>query len=473
MRKVLTCLFALWAIMSIAQNKQLLYGVEEVPQSLLLNPGGKISVTQKYHFGIPFFSQIHINGGSSGVSVFDIFEDSGGDINERIRKKIFELKNTDFFTVTQQLEIIYFGWRAQNEIYFSGGIYQEFDFISYFPRDLAILAWEGNRDYIDYEFDLGEISTTGDLMTVYHFGANKQVTKKLILGIRAKIYSSMISYRSTNNNGTFVTHLGDGTFNIYEHTVQDIDITVETSGFASLRQLNGSSQVIGEILGRAFFGGNIGLGIDIGGTYDINDKFTASASILDFGAIFHTKDIETYHVSGNYTLNGIELLFPPLNIGEPAPPYWDDLEDEIEREIPIDTLYNSYTQFRPLKVNASLSYNFGKIIGNNAECDCRNMNSGIDRDQSVGLQFYSISRPKGVQMAGTLFYYRRFTDYISAKATYTIDPYSTTNLGLGFVTDFGKFNFYIAADNLLRYGNLAKAKSISLQLGFNIKIDEK
>ena len=73
MRKVLTCLFALWAIMSIAQNKQLLYGVEEIPQSLLLNPGGKISVTQKYHFGIPFFSQIHINGGSSGVSVFDIF----------------------------------------------------------------------------------------------------------------------------------------------------------------------------------------------------------------------------------------------------------------------------------------------------------------------------------------------------------------------------------------------------------------
>lgn len=28
-------------------------------------------------------------------------------------------------------------------------------------------------------------------------------------------------------------------------------------------------------------------------------------------------------------------------------------------------------------------------------------------------------------------------------------------------------NFYIATDNLLRYQNIAKAQSVSLQLGFN------
>lgn len=85
---------------------------------------------------------------------------------------------------------------------------------------------EGNRDYLDYEFDLGELNTTGDLMTVYHFGANKQITKKLTVGLRAKLYSSMFSYRSTNNSGTFVTRLGDGTVNIYEHTVQNANVTV-------------------------------------------------------------------------------------------------------------------------------------------------------------------------------------------------------------------------------------------------------
>ena len=104
MRKLSTLIMALSLSVCFAQNKQILYGFEEVPQNLLLNPGTK--VPQKMHFGIPFLSQIHVNGGSSGVTVFDIFGESNVDINTRIRNKIFELKNTDFFTATQQLEII-------------------------------------------------------------------------------------------------------------------------------------------------------------------------------------------------------------------------------------------------------------------------------------------------------------------------------------------------------------------------------
>jgi hypothetical protein len=470
MRNLLLSIIALWAFHAIAQHKQVLYGMDEIPQNLLLNPGSK--VPQKRHYGIPFLSQIHFNGGASGVSSFDIFGKSNVDINTRIRSKIFEMSDKDFFTATQQLELINFGWLAKNKIYFSGGIYEEFDFIFYFPRDLAILAWEGNADYINYEFDLGEVSTTGDLLTVYHFGANKQFGKKLTLGLRAKLYSSMISYKSTNNSGSFVTRFGDeNSENIYEHSLENVNMSVETSGYASLRELDGASQVTSEILGRAFFGGNIGVGVDVGATYDISNRLTATASILDLGAIFHSKDVESYEARSSYTLNGIELIFPPLVDGQGTLPYYDDLEDEVEREVPIDTLHNSYTQFRPLKMNVSLSYNFGKPTDGGTDCNCYDMSGGITRDQFVGLQYYSIARPKGQQIAATLFYHRRFTNFLSVKATYTVDSYSSTNVGLGMVVDYGKFNFYVAADNLLKYGNLAKAKSVSLQLGFNIKID--
>ena len=294
---------------SFAQNKQILYGFEEVPQSLMLNPGSR--VPQKSHFGIPFLSQIHVNGGASGVSTFDIFGKSSVDINTRIRNKIFEMSERDFFTATQQLEILNFGWRSFKEIYFSGGVYQELDFIAYFPRDLAILAWEGNRDYIDYEFDLGQISTTGDLLAVYHFGANKKINKKWTVGARGKIYSSMISLKSTKNKGTFVTRLGDvNSPNIYEHIVTNIDISVQTSGITSLEDSS-----VGKVLSRALFGGSLGLGVDFGATYEINDRWTTSGSVLDLGVIFHNKDVEQYRATGDYTLNGIELIFPPLGRG--------------------------------------------------------------------------------------------------------------------------------------------------------------
>ena len=448
---------------SIAQNKQVLYGLEEVPQALMLNPG--VKVPQKSHFGIPFLSQIHVNGGASGVTTFDIFGKSSVDINTRIRNKIFEMSEKDFFTVTQQLELLNFGWRSEAEIYYSGGIYQELDFIAYFPRDLAILAWEGNRDYLDYEFDLGQVSATGDLMTIYHFGANKRINKKWTLGARAKIYSSMLSFKSTNNKGTFVTSLGDeNSLNIYDHKINNADINIQTSGIASLDNTS-----VGKVLGRALFGGNLGLGVDLGATYELNDRWSGSASVLDLGVVFHTKDVEQYQAKGDYVLSGIELIFPPLAEGESTLPYYDDLEDEIERELAVDTITKGYTQLRPVKVNASVKYSFGKFAGGE-KCDC--LNQGIQRVQAVGLQYYSILRPKGPQMAATLFYYNKLFQFLSVKATYTVDSYSFYNVGLGVAADIGKFNLYVAADNVLHYGNIAKAKSVSLQLGFNIKIDQ-
>lgn len=473
MRYILFFITFTCAISAFSQNKQLIYGMEEIPQSMLLNPGGKVPQDQKFHFGIPFLSQFHINVGSSGVTAYDIFGKSDVNINTRIRNSIFEMKNTDFFTVTQQLEIINFGWRNRKEIYFSGGMYQELDMITYFPRDLAILAWDGNRDYINYAFDFADLNTSGDLLTVFHFGANKKINKQLTLGIRAKIYSSIFNFKSTNNSGSFITRLGDGTANIYEHTLENANVSVQTSGYASLRkesENNGSVNVQSALLGRAFFGGNLGIGLDAGGTYEINKNWTASASILDFGEVFHTKDVENYQATGNYTLNGIELIFPPLSDGEAAIPYYTNLEDEITAQVPVDTLYNSYTVWRPLKMNASVAYHFGKLFGEE-ECVCRN-NGGKSDSQSLGIQLYSIFRPKVPQYAATLFYYRRVTDFLSAKATYTVDAFSKDNVGLAIVGDFGRFNMYIAADNLLRYGNLAKANSVSLQFGFNIKISD-
>ncbi len=467
MRKIvmIVCLFQV--VVTIAQNKQLLYGFKEIPQSLMLNPGEKVNT--KFHFGIPFLSQIHLNGGSSGVTVYDIFGESSVDINTRIANKLAELKNTDFFTVTQQLELFQFGWRNKNELYFSGGMYQEFDFIAYFPKDLADLAWYGNKDFLNKTYDLGEVSTRADLLTVFHFGVNKQLSKKLTVGARAKIYSSMASINSTGNTGSFTTTLGDGTNNIYEHRLTHVDMTVQTSGLASLYDLGNASDITKKMVGRAFLGGNLGVGVDVGFTYDITNRLTATGSFLDVGVIFHSKDVETYQATGDYTLHGIELIFPPLEEG--GIPYYDDLENEIDREIPLDTLTNSYTNLRPLKVNGGLTYKFGKTVLGEDDCDCRSRGSSVDRSQSVGIQLYSIFRPKAPQLAGTLFYYRKFGKHLAAKATYTVDSFSFSNLGLAMVLDVGPVNFYIAGDNILKYSNLAKAKSVSLQLGLNIKID--
>ena len=470
MKYLITCVFMFWIVSLLSQNKEVLYGLEETPQAMLLNPGSRISYD--YHFGVPLLSHIHVNGGSSGVSVYDIFQESSVDINTRISNKIFELENTDFFTATQQLEILNVGWKNKKDYYFSGGIYQEFDFVLYFPKDLAILAWEGNANYIGKEFDLGEINASGDLLTVYHFGVNKKINKKITVGARAKLYSSMLSFSSTSNSGTFVTIPSESGDNIYEHIVRNATINVNTSGITSLSDLDTRTQVINKLLGRAFFGGNLGIGVDLGATYEINEKWTTSASILDLGAIFHKKNVESYQVSGEYNLDGIELLFPPLGNGDSSLPYYENLIDDIGAAFILDTIYNSYIQMRPVKMYASVKYNFGQAIGGDKTCNCLKMGENQKYNQSIGFQYFSIIRPKGPQIAATLFYYHRLSDYFSVKATYSADSYSYSNVGLGLITNIKMVNFYIVADNLQWYSNLAKAKSVSLQFGFNIIIDK-
>ena len=469
MKYLLYCVFFFWGFLLFSQNKEVLYGLDETPQALLLNPGARVS--NSFHIGIPLISHLHFNGGSSGVSAYDIFQKSSVDINTRITNTISELNDRDFFTTTQQLEILNFGWKNKKEFYFSGGLYQEFDFVFYFPKDLAVLAWEGNANYIGKKFDLGEINTRGDLLMVYHFGATKRWNKKLTVGARAKIYSSLLSFSSTDNSGTFETRISESGNNIYEHLISNINLSLNTSGIASLNDLEGGSAT-NTILSRAFFSGNLGVGVDLGATYEINEKWTASASFIDLGAIFHTKDVESYAINGEYTLDGIELLFPPIGSGNSAPPYYDDLIDEIEEAFLLDSIYDSYSQMRPLKAYASLKYNFGRPAGGDEGCDCLNTGENQKYNQSVGVQFFNMFRPKGPQFAATLFYYRKISDYLTFKTTYTADSYSYNNIGLGLVANIKLLNFYIVANNLQWYSNVAKAKSVSLQMGLNIIIDE-
>jgi hypothetical protein len=301
---------------------------------------------------------------------------------------------------------------------------------------------------------------------VYHFGVNKQVSKKLTAGVRLKLYSSLISVSSTRNKGAFKTSIREGTANVYEHTVTDLDVEVKTSGFLSLDGLE-QSQVNKKLLGRALLGGNLGVGLDAGITYQFDNQLSLTASVLDLGAIFHTNDIELYRAKGDYTLDGIELIFPELVNGEPAIPYYDNLEDDIAREIPVDTLNTGYTQLRPTKINAALHYDFGRFVGDKGGCNCKNNGTKQKRVSQAGVQYYSIFRPRGLQFAGTLYYTRRFGNTLSIKTTYTLDSYSAKNVGAGMFLNIGGVNLFLAADNLLQMSNLAKANSVSLQVGLN------
>ena len=459
-----------------AQNKQILYDFTEIPQALMINPG--MQTSYKWYAGVPLLSGTSFQAGSSGITVHDIFADDGVDINEKIREKaVFGMEITDELSGTYQIELLSGGFRNKNRPsdFYSFGIYNEGDAIGYWFKDLAILAWQGNADQLGREFDLGHLKTRGEILNVFHFGINRQMNDKLTIGARAKIYSGIIDFNSTSNEGHFVTNVGQN--NLLANTLVS-DMLLRTSGIEGIRDVlnddtiddgSGISKIITK---RGFFGGDLGLGFDLGFSYNLNERTVLTGSLIDIGFIYHSGDIRNFSLKGSATVEGVEIILPDA-LSDPNADFWQDLVDEIEALVPFEENNNSYITFRPTKLYSSLRYNFGEPIQSREDCDCNykvtgRSNSRIQYTNSVGGQLYAINRPRGPQTALSAFYLRRLGTAMAIKTTYTIDKFSKTNIGLGLSFQAGPVNFYAMADNLLAYRNIADSHYASFQLGLNI-----
>lgn len=458
-----------------AQNRPLLYDFTEIPQALLLNPG--VASEMEWYAGIPVLSGLSIQAGSSGITIQDIFADDGLNINDKIRQRaVYGMDQRDDFKGTYQVELLSGGFRGRNhpENFYSFGLYNESDVMGYWLADLAVLAWDGNADQLGRRFDLSHLKTRGDMLNVFHFGVNRQMNSNLVLGVRAKVYSGIFSYRSTKNKGYFVTTEGEN--NLLANTL-DADMKVQTSGIASLQDSLGDEGVdqrsilTNHLIRRGFFGGDLGLGVDLGFTYWLNQRLLLTGSLLDLGFMVHSSDVRNFSLEGRATSEGVEIILPDA-LEDPDGEYWQNLVGEIEALIPFQEDGQTYLSFRPTKLYASLRYNLGETLGVTQPCDCDYRTSGASASQSYtsafGAQLFMVSRPRGPQAALTAFYQRRFGNLIALKATYTADKYSLTNIGLGVNLQAGPMEFYLLASNVLSYGNLADAHLASFQFGLNI-----
>jgi len=470
MKKHMILIIALFGLGSYAlgQNKSLLYDFSEIPQSLMVNPG--VQSDFKWYAGVPALSHLSFQVGSSGLSANTLFANDGLDFNDKVRDRlIFGMSPNDELSGNYQIELLNIGFRGRDTgNLYSAGIYHEGDAIGYWFKDYAILAFEGNADRVGQRFDLGHLKTRGDVLNVFHFGVNHQWKRNVTIGARAKIYSSIASFDSSKNKGFFVTTEGQN--NLLASTL-DADLKWRTSGIFDLRAAEEDGTIASTVLKKGFFGGNLGLGFDLGFTYNLNEQTVITGSLLDLGFIYHTKDVMSYSLKGNATVEGVEIILPDA-LNDPNADFWQELVDEVEQFIPFEDNNKNYITFRPTKLYASIRYDFGEQVPPKGNCDCGPYATlGSFRAKyanSFGGQLYMINRPRGPQAALSAFYLRRLGNVMALKTTYTIDKFSYTNVGLGLNLQAGPVNLYVMADNLLGYGNIANSNYASFQLGLNI-----
>lgn len=461
MRKIYLILLLVVSISGLAQNKQVLYNFATIPQSLLVNPGTDISY--KYYFGVPLLSGVSANVGSSSFSAYDLFANNRVDFNTKLRNAVNKASKNDIVSVNEQIELFSGGFKLgglEDKGYISFGIYQEADFFMYVPKDLALLALDGNQNYIGKRFDLSQLSVKAEVLSVFHVGYHKKINNKLILGGRAKLYSSGLNATSTKNSGYIYTGMSNTT--MYNQIISS-NLELKSSGIAEYLEDDYDGSIASDIAHKTFLGGNYGIGFDAGITYYPKKNIQFTASIIDVGFIRHSKEVENFTYKGYYQYEGVNPNFTNPNKPE-------NVFDEFEAAIPRDTLYNKYTTWRPVKFNSSIQYSFGESRSDE-ECNCKPHNE-IEYLNGVGVQLFAMSTPRTPLVALTAFYRRTLFQNLQVKATYTIDSYSSKNIGFGFSTTLGKFNMYAMIDNILEYKDITKANSATFQFGLNFIFKE-
>ena len=451
MRIIVLIFTFLIGLNSFSQNKQVLYDFAGLPQTLLLNPG--LETDYKFHIGVPLLSGFSSEIKSTGFSLAEIFSANNNTINDKISAVLNKIDANDYLKVNTQIEVFSAGFRFDKKTYISFGFYQELDAIGYLPKDAFTLINEGNTSYLNKSFSISEMIYKLDVLGVIHVGISRKVSDKLTLGGRFKVYSSALNLETTNNSGTFTTRLGNN--NIYVHHLDNVNFNTRTSGLISNNEYISDASTYIE---NSLLGGNLGAGIDLGFTYHVTPQLQLSGSLIDLGFVQHTKNIKNKLIVGSFTFEGIEFEFDSNRN------YWQELDAALKEQLPIVENQDSYTSWRPAKLNAAIKYSFGEKRSKY----CFDNTLKDFYTNAFGAQLYSVFRPLRQQFALTSFYEKSFSNKLQAKITYTIDDYSYNNIGVGVSAKIWKINFYGILDNLTKLSDISSSNNVSLQFGFNL-----
>ena len=480
MRRFVLMLLLCSASFSRAQNQPLLYDFTEIPQSLLLNPGVKVGYS--WYAGIPTVSGIFIQARSNALTYNDLFAADGLNFYQKVSQNALNrLTPNDEVGASFQIDLLNGGFRSRKHPgnFYSFGMYLQHDLQVYWPSDIVELGWDGSASQLDRRFNLGHLNLQGYLRNVIHFGLNRALSNRLTAGARIKIYNGIFNFISTRNAGYFSTSL-DALGFLTQNTL-NANMRLQTTGLEGYRKLisanpNDVGSVVGrETIRRGLLGGDLGLGLDLGFTYDISSQLYVTGSLLDWGIMSNSSEVRNVELRGQNTVVATPVQQEALL--SPDDEFWQALADEINDIVPFVENQEGYLTFNPMKLYGSIRYNFGAppSTKNEADCDCsyrhlkgRNSAARSPFRNGLGAQLYLINRPSGPQSAFSIFFQRQLTGAIGLKTTYSADKFSKTNIGLGLNVQAGPVEMYVLADNLLGYSNLANSHLASFQIGLNI-----
>ena len=448
------------------QNSQVLYYMN-LPQNQLMNPAMRPS--NSLYIGLPVLSGVNVTINNNFINFSDLFmkaQSSDSIISflhpdYNVDKFIAKLNDKNSIAPQASVQLFSLGFSTGNNSYVSLDITDRMEGNFVLPGDLLVLILKGNEGFVGSEIDLSSLRADLKYYREAGIGLSKSYNK-LRLGVKGKLLFGMAGV-STDNNSLGIT-VNDN----YTHSL-NADLTVNISGPVTV--YTDDNHDIDSVVfddsrfdtGRGvrnFFMGteNFGLGLDMGATYDISEKFVVSAAIRDLGYIKWKKDVTNLRAEGQFDFSGLSMV-DVLKGTKTFKEVGDEMLDSLKNAFIVSGTSNPFTTWLPISVTFGGNYK-------------------LTRDLSLGLLSYSRIIGKQINEALTFSANVNLGNSFSTSVSYTLANHRADNLGAGLAFRAGVIQLYMLADRLpITWNKIsgdntlvipANWNTINIRLGLNL-----
>jgi hypothetical protein len=451
-----------------AQNSQVLYFMN-LPQNHLINPA--LRPSSSVYIGLPVISGINLNVNNNYVNFSDIIikgqpKDSlisflHPDYNTD--KFLSRINDRNFLETETMIQLFGVGFSLGRDSYFFLDINERIEGNVVLPGDLFRLALKGNKEFVGKTIDFS--SMRGDLKYYREFGVgfSRNFTDRLRIGIKGKLLFGLAAV-SIDNKSLGITVNED-----YSHTLE-ANMGVNISG--PLNVYMDSNNNINNVAfdksrfktsaGRAdFFSGekNVGLGLDIGATYDLTERIVLSASVTNLGFIRWGKDLTNLKADNHFEFSGLNML-DVVNGTKTLNEVGTDMLDSLKNAFVVSSSKAPFTTYLPFGISFAGSYSVTKFF-------------------SVGILSYTRIISKQIREAVTMSANLNLGNAFSTSISYTAENHRYDNLGAGLAFRAGVLQFYLLSDRIPIVWNKIKDdksnliipanwNTFNLRLGMNV-----
>ena len=416
------------SLVTKAQNEGLVFSLmPQIPYNNYLNPGIRVPYNGIVGVG---FSNINFSIYNSSIKYNNIITTSHGeDVIDGVKFINSLDENDNYFNFNMSMDLANAGFRV-NKLFINIDWRFRLNTDFTFSRDFLGFFVLGNGNYMGADnpcdFNLGLDATA---FTELGVGVQYDINDKLTVGIRPKILSGIANVTMTNDNTKIFTD--PNTYAISADV--DLDIKMASIMKSDVNRIKDITSIFDNFnAGEAIdIKENIGFGLDLGASYQINEKIGVAAGIYDIGYIkwrdAKVKKVSKTDVTVNdamfddyQDLKTMKLDYESM-LGDIIDEVWgdDDLQvgDDYKTSLKTRIMLQGYYELNPMV-----------------------------RFTAIG-QMYKLKN--SMKPAFTLAYSGVFWDHLNLSLSYTLSKYTGTAVGLGLGVHAGPFNIYASTDNLL------------------------